>query len=143
MHNDVQQLLSPFLDGELTQADRQRVRIHLEDCADCRREFEQLQELQKLTGSLKFSDPPEDKMRELEQQLSVQAPRRLGWGLFTGGLAVWAAYAVYLFVTAPDLLTWPKLTAGAVVIGFVLLVISVARQRWLELPHDKYRGLKK
>ncbi len=143
MHNQVQKLLSAYLDDELTQADRQRVRIHLEDCADCRREFEQLQELQKLTGSLKFSDPPEDKMRELEQQLSVKAPRRLGWGLFTGGLGAWLAYAAYLFITNPELATWEKLLTGAVIIGFGLLVISVARQRWLELPHDKYRGVKK
>ena len=26
-----------YLDGELTQADSQRVRVHLEDCEECRR----------------------------------------------------------------------------------------------------------
>ncbi len=143
MHEEVQKLLSAHLDGELTQADRQRVRVHLEDCAECRREFEQLQKLQQITGSLDFAEPPEEKMRAIEQKLSVQAPRQLGWSFLLGGVAVWVAYAVYLFLTAPDLLTWQRLTAGAIVIGLVLLLVSVARQRWLELPHDRYRGVKK
>ena len=143
MHEEVQNLLSAYLDGELTQADRQRVRIHLEDCPDCRREFDQLQELRKLTGSLEFVDPPEDKMQEIEQRLSVQAPRRFGWGLFLAGLGAWALYAVYLFVTSPDLPPWEKLMTGAVVIGMVLLLASVVRQRRLELPHDRYRGVEK
>lgn len=143
MHEEVKNLLSAFLDGELTQAGHQRVRIHLEDCEECRAELQQLRELKNLTGSLEFVDPPEDKMREFEQRLSVQAPRRLGWGLLLAGVVVWVAYAVYLFATSPTLPSWEKLTVGAVVIGLVLLLISVARQRWLELPHDRYRGVKR
>lgn len=136
-------MLSAYLDGELTQADEQRVRIHLEDCEECRLAFEQLRQLQRITADMKFSDPPEDKMREIEERLSVQAPRMAGWTLLLGGLTVWILYAVYLFVTDPKLLTWQKLVSGAVVIGFVLLLISVLRQRLLELPLDRYRGVKK
>ena len=33
-------LLSGYLDHALTQADEQRVRIHLEDCATCRMQME-------------------------------------------------------------------------------------------------------
>lgn len=143
MHEQVKELLSAHLDGELTQVDSQRVRVHLEDCEECRRRFKQLGELKRITSDLKFVDPPEDKMNELEQRLSVQTPRRIGWGLLLGGLAAWIAYAVYLFVTDPQLATWEKLLTGAIVIGAVLLLISVLRQRWLELPHDRYRGVKK
>ena len=147
MHDEVQKLLSAFLDGELTQAGRQRVRVHLEDCEDCFEEFEELQKLQQLTGELKFPEAPEEKMQEIEQAISVQAPRRLGWGLFGGGALVWAAYAAYEFAAAlaatPKVPLWEKLMTAAVVIGLALLFVSVAWQRWRELPHDRYRGVKK
>ena len=143
MHEQVKEKLSAYLDGELTQAESQRVRIHLEDCQGCRHAFKQLQELKRITADMKFADPPEDKMNQLEQRLSVQAPRKVGWGLLLSGLAVWILYAAYLFVTDPQLATWEKLLTGAVVIGAALLLISVLRQRLLELPHDRYRGVKK
>ena len=142
MHEDVQNLLSPFLDGELTQADRQRVRIHLEDCAECRKEFEELQKLKNLTGELRFAPIPEDKMEALGQRLSVKAPRRLGWSLFAGGAVAWLLYAMYQFATS-TVPPWEKLMISAVLIGLALLLVSVARQRWLELPHDRYKGVKK
>jgi Na+/proline symporter len=82
-------------------------------------------------------------MEKLEQRISVQAPRKAGWALLILGVTVWAAYGAYLFLTDPDLLTFEGMTAGAIVIGVVLLFISVLRQRLLELPHDRYKGVKK
>ncbi len=135
-------MLSAYVDRELTQADSQRVRIHLDECPECRQALQQLRGLQRLTAEMKFTDPPEDKMEELERRLSVQAPRRAGWGLFLSGISVWLVYAVYLFVTSPVQL-FEKLAVGAVVIGLVLLFVSVLRERLLVLPHDRYRGVKR
>lgn len=143
MHEQVKHMLSACLDDELTQAESQRVRIHLEDCRECRSDFQQLKQLKRITAELKFADPPEEIMEKLERRLSVQAPRSMGWGLFLSGVVAWLAYAGYLFLTDPGVATFEKLLAGAVVIGLVLLLISVARRRWLEMPHDRYRGVKK
>jgi predicted anti-sigma-YlaC factor YlaD len=143
LHDQVQPMLSAYLDGELTQADAQRVRIHLEDCAECRRALEELGRVRELARDLRFVEPPEGKMDELENKVSVRAPRRLGWLLLILGLAGWTGYAAYLFVTDPATATWEKLLTGAVIIGGVLLLVSVLRQRLLELPHDRYRGVKR
>ena len=80
---------------------------------------------------------------EIEDRVSVQAPRIAGWGLFLIGAVVWVVYAIYLFVVEPDQPIWQKLMVGAIVIGLALILISVLRQRLLELPHDRYRGVKK
>jgi predicted anti-sigma-YlaC factor YlaD len=143
MHEQIRRMLSAYIDAELTQADNQRVRIHLEDCEECRLACEQLEKLRRVTSEMKFMDPPEDKMSEIEDRVSVQAPRIAGWGLFLIGAAVWFVYAVYLFVSEPDQPIWQKLMVGAIVIGLVLILVSVLRQRLLELPHDRYRRVKK
>ncbi len=139
MHEDIKALLSAYLDHELTQGEDQRVRIHLETCEACRREYEELRRLAELAGSLRFVDPPEDRMNELQRAVSVRAPRRAGWTLLIAGAIVWMAYAVYQFVIDREMATWEKLVTSAVVLGIVLLFVSVARERWLEWRNDRYR----
>ena len=138
-HQELKKMLSAYLDGELTQAEEQRVRLHLEDCQECRRELEQMAELQKLTAAIRFQEPPDSFLDSVEQRLSVRAPRRAGWGLILGGIAAWVVYLVVLFLRAPRWPTWPELFSGAVVTGFVVLFVSVLRQRLLERPRDRYR----
>jgi predicted anti-sigma-YlaC factor YlaD len=139
----VEKLLSAYLDGELTQAEGQLVRVHLEDCADCRKRYETMRSVQRVASDMKFIDPPEKKMQEIEERVSVRAPRRAGWGLLLAGVVAWALYASYLFITNPDLPSWEKLMTGAVLIGLALLLISVLRERLLSLKHDRYRSVKK
>ncbi len=142
-HEQLRRLLSAYLDHELTQAEDQRVRLHLEECADCRSVLTQLQQLQQLTAEMRFPDPPEEKMDQLERLLSVRAPRKLGWVLVVGGLGAWVVYALVMAVLHWRPPTLQELFGGAVGLGVLLLFISVLRQRLLELPHDRYRSVKK
>ena len=143
MHEQVQKMLSAYLDNELTQADAQRVRIHLEDCEDCRSAFRQLQQLRRLTADMTFVDPQEDKMNELQQRLSVRAPLRAGWAFLLAGVLGWIVYALFLLITNPPAMTPENLIVGAILVGLALLLVAAIRQRRLELPGDRYRGVKK
>ena len=142
-HERINGMLSAYLDNELTQADSQQVRVHLEDCENCRETLRQLRELQRVAGELTFVEPEEERMEQVREKLSVQAPRKVGWSFFLAGVVGWVVYAIYLFVTNPRCRPVEKLVIAAVYIGLFLLFVSVVRQRWLELPHDRYRGVKK
>jgi anti-sigma factor RsiW len=142
-HDEIRRMLSAFLDGELTQVEQQRVRVHLEDCAACRREYEEMARLQEMTRSLPLAGPPEDRMNELEKSLMVQAPRRLGWLLVLGGLAAWLIYAAVMSVRHWRPPTAEQLIAAAVVIGFLMLLVSVTVERVRQLPRDRYRRIQK
>lgn len=142
-HEQIRRMLSAYLDGELTQGEQQQVRVHLEDCPACRREYEDMARLQQMTRSLRFAAPPEDRMKELEQSLVVQAPRRLGWLLVLGGMAAWLVCAAAAFVRHWRPPTAGQLIAAAVGIGIVLLLVSVLVERVRQLPHDRYRRIEK
>ncbi len=143
LHEEVRQMLSAYLDGELTQADSQKVRVHLSRCEECRRTHEELARLQEMTRSLEFAQPPEARMKELEKSLSVQAPRRLGWFFILAGIAAWLIYGAGTWVRHWRPPTVEELIASAVVIGFVMLFASVVIERLRQLPHDKYRRIEK
>ncbi|MFN3324386.1 MAG: zf-HC2 domain-containing protein [Bryobacteraceae bacterium] len=141
-HDEIQRMLSAYLDDELTQADSQRVRLHVEDCPECAATLQQMRELRELTAAVAFAEPPQERMDRIERTLSVRAPRRTGWLLILGGLTAWLAYAAVLAWG-----NWPPRTdeiiAGTIAIGVVLLFISVLRTRLIELPHDRYRRVKR
>jgi anti-sigma factor RsiW len=143
VHDELKGMISAYLDNELTQAEAQRVRIHLEDCAECTRTLDDMSRLRTMTASVSFPDPPEDRWEEVGRRLSVRAPRQTGWMLIVVGLLVWFAF---LTVTAFRNLRWPEpeeAAIGAIVAGFALLLFSVVRQRWIEYPQDRYRRVKK
>ncbi len=142
-NQQLDRMLSAYLDGELTQQDAQRVRLYLEESEDARRQYAELQKIQAATSSLSFGPPPDDRLDELEQALSVQTPRKLGWGLLAGGVVVLTLLVILKFLTLPDVPLVVKGLAGAIGVGLALLLGSVARQRWLELPFDRYRGVKR
>lgn len=136
-------MLSAYMDGELTQSESQRVRVHLESCDDCRGRYETMRKVQQVASEIEFPAPAEEAMLEIERKVSVRAPRAAGWWLLLSGAVAWIVYATWLFVTDPELASWEKLMTGAVVIGFVLLLVSVLRERLLNLRHDRYRSIRK
>lgn len=142
-HKEIRRMLSAYLDRELTQGEEQVVRVHLEDCAECRRAYDEMVRLQEMTRALRFADPPEDRMKELERSLMVQVPRRLGWLLILGGLAAWLIYAAVLYVRHWRPPTPGEMIGSAVVIGFVMLLVSVLVERVRQLPYDRYRRIQK
>lgn len=142
-HQTIHRMLSAYLDDELTQADAQRVDVHLEDCEECRTALREMREIQQLTAKIQFRDPPEAALEALAQRLSVRGPRLGGWALVIIGLAAWIVYGLFIALRHPRWPTVPELLAGMVVIGLALLFVSVLRQRLLERPHDRYRKVRK
>ncbi len=140
---EMNELIDAYLDGELTQADQQRVRIYLEDTPEAMERFRELSALKQLTSTLAFVPPPEDRMAELDARLSVQAPRRMGWILLVLSVVGLLLFVGYRFALDPGIPVLVKALYGGMVLGGALLLGSVGRQRWLELPHDRYRGVKK
>jgi len=144
MRNEaLDKMLSAYLDGELTQQEQQRVRLYLEDCEEAREEFRELQELKKITSSLSFAPPPDDRLDELAKSLSVEAPRKAGWVILSAGVVAVIVMMIVELVMIPHVPWWVKTFYSMIAVGFVLLLGSVLRQRSLEAPYDRYRGVKR
>lgn len=135
-------MLSAFLDGELTQAESQRVRLHLEGCPECRAQLDQMARLQRATAALEFPGPDE-RLDGLAERLSVRGPRGAGWLFLVVGLAAWLLYGIVLAIMNWRRPTVPELLVAALVVGMVLLFLSVVWQRYLEYPTDRYRRVKR
>lgn len=137
----VGELLSGYIDGELTQQQRQRVDIHCSNCSDCESELNALRALRRDVSNSRLSEYGDDVWREKMDDGIVKTTRSLGWLLFLGALLVVAGIGIYEFVIDSTMGTFEKTLVGAVYGGLALLFFSVLRQRLIERKTDKYKDV--
>jgi hypothetical protein len=135
------ELLSGYIDGELTQQERQRVDVHCDTCEQCRKERDELRQLREQVAQSRLSEYGEDNWRESMNDVTVQTSRGFGWLLLVGGVLAAVGVGVYEFLTDPGIETYAKVIAGAVYGGFAILFVSVLRQRLIERKTDKYKDV--
>lgn len=137
----VGEMLSGFVDGELTQQQRQWVRLHCENCAECQKDLDSLRELRGRVAGASLSEMGEDKWRENMDESTVQTTRGIGWILFITGLLIIAGIGLVQFLFSDEIPFGIKFLLIAIYGGLGLLLFSVLRQRLIERKTDKYKDV--
>ena len=137
----VGELLSGYIDGELTQQERQRVQLHCEQCTSCRDELEQIRSMRERVGSSRLSEIGEDRWRETMEDTTVKATRGIGWLIFIGGILLAVGIGVIEVISSTSMSLTEKLIIGGVYGGLLLLFVSVLRQRLIERKTDRYKDV--
>ena len=125
----VGELLSGYLDGELTQQQRQRVEVHCAACRQCREDLDSLEEMRTRIGKSKLSLVDQDVWRENMSDPTVQVSRGIGWLLLIGAGLILAGIVVVQFLLEPSISGFMKFLISAFYLGLAGLLISVIRQR--------------
>lgn len=135
-------LISGHLDGELTQAAEQRVRLHLEDCEHCRTVLAELQALRATTMSTEFHQPDDSQWDERPRSGLSLLARRTGWVVAVVWAVFLAAYALWHFWQGSANLAERILVFGGLS-ALVLLFTSVLLDRLRAASNDPYREVEK
>ena len=140
--DDIGELLSGYLDGELTQQEHQRVRLLCESSASCREKLEELRALREQVGQMSFGTHDADQWRENMNDIPTRTTRGLGWLLLIGGALIAAGvFVVEFFRNVDGLGLVERLIIGGIYGGLLLLFVSVLRQRLIERKKDKYKDV--
>jgi len=137
----VNELLSGYLDGELTQQKSQQVRLHLDSCQLCTENLESLRVLRARMGQAGLGNTNNDVWREMMDDTTVNVTRGIGWFLFIGAILIIAGIGVIAFLTSSSIGAGEKLLVSAVYIGLGALFVSVLRQRLIERKTDRYKDV--
>ncbi len=120
MHDgNIRKLLNQYLDQELAAADKIQVERHLEECPECRLEYERLLKVHKLSLLVEPPVPSEDALESLAIRIRrtiarERPPRRRSRVLFPS-FQLWpqvASAAVILFVAGMSLVVILRLEEG-------------------------------
>ncbi|MEM6512744.1 MAG: hypothetical protein AAF660_07010 [Pseudomonadota bacterium] len=133
--------LSGYIDGELTQQQRQRVEIHCAENERAQALLEELKALRSEVGNATLSQYGEDKWREQMDETGVQVSRGIGWVLLVISALAIGGIVVFGFLTDPSIPVSMKLLIGGFYGGLAVLLGSVVRQRMIESKTDKYNDV--
>ena len=139
-HAFEESLISGYVDGELTQSEAQRVRIHLEDCAACNDTADELTKLREATMGSAFQLPDED-WGEAPSGGASRVLRNAGIVIALAWLVGLVGYIILELANSEDILG--ILLVGGFVLAAGLILASVVIDRLAARKTDRYRRVKK
>ena len=90
-----EELLGPYLLGELSVEEERELESHLEECPDCQHELDQARQSHDLLRQLATNEPPTELEDQVLAQVRGEIPAR-----YSGGLWFWASAVAVLLVVA-------------------------------------------
>ncbi|MEO1529324.1 MAG: zf-HC2 domain-containing protein [Planctomycetota bacterium] len=139
----VSEMLSGFIDDELTQSDFQRVEVHLRSCEQCRRTLEEMRQLRAAVresqDDVRF---PDEVWETLMNDLPAKTSRGIGWLLLISGTVSLTGLAAWEFFIESEEPIYVRLMVAAIFGGLLFLFLSVLRQRLVARKTDRYREVK-
>lgn len=146
-HNceDTRSLLSGYLNGDLTQGDRQRVEVILEDCPDCAAAFADMKSRRTETGGLEDEPRTEAERQKAAPDSVTETGGSIGQILVIAGFILFYGGAIYLGLgelladkETPMIL---KIGLPVLLLGLGILLISVLIQRLKAAKTDPYKDV--
>ncbi len=138
-----QGLLMGLLDKELTPEETVEVNDHLTRCEACRKEYEQIREASGKIETVSFIEPQDEVLEQLWKFPYSRLTRNSGLFLVLGGVLLLIIYGIFEFLGSGEEAVIPKIGVVAVLIGCVILLLSVIRERIHTYKVDPYKEVKR
>ncbi len=103
----------------------------------------ELGSVERLTGMMKIRDPQDDFWEVYWKKLFRRFERKTGWLLMIAGAVLIVLYALWKGVTDFGEITFMKVVMIVVAIGFLMLLISVIRERVHQYKSDRYKDIER
>ncbi len=146
-HQKIKELISSYHDKELDGKEKQMLEEHLEHCAECRKEFEELGKFEEVMGKMQLKRPQKEMWEVYWSAVYNRLERRFGWILLSIGGMILLFFGGYKAVegiiqdpSTPLLLKIGILTALG---GVVILLVSLLREQLFVHKRERYKEVEK
>ncbi|NOZ13107.1 MAG: hypothetical protein GXO69_05595 [Acidobacteria bacterium] len=146
-HQEVLEKIPLYVAGELSQADRAEMELHLKNCESCRREIEEFRKMENMLEQLRLPDPPDELWEGYWSGIYNRMERKTGWILFSVGAIVLLFFGFFRMVeemlsdpAVPPLIKWGTLCIGG---GLAILLVSVLREQLFLRKNERYREVRR
>ena len=136
-------LLVGLLDGELTPEETRQVNEHLTRCAACRTEYEQLRETSGKLAAISFQEPADAVLAQVWKSPFSRLARNTSLVLIIGGYAGLMGYGLFELLTSGTKELPAKMGLAAIVLGFLILLVQLIRERVRTYKTDPYKEIER
>ena len=140
-------LMMGYLDKELSDLETQKLKLHLLECKHCYEEFSHFQEMQGVLETISIVTPEDKFWDGYWHGIYNRMERGLGWiititgliVLLSGGL-IWILTDILLNKGEP---VWFRFGLFFTMVGFVVLLMSICRERYRVMKHERYKDIRR
>ncbi len=136
-----------LLDQELSEKEITEVKEHLKTCERCSEEYASLKKLKEVTGEMRMKKLPEYYWDDYWSHVYNRIERGISWLLLSLGAIIILSFAGWEALNAliADQQMHPLLKGGIFIllIGAIILIVSILREKILVKRIDKYREVKR
>jgi len=140
--DEIEALLTAYVDNELPADDRDRVDTHLAGCESCRRTLADLTALGEDLDMIKFKEPSDAELERYWRSVYNRMERSIGWVLLSIGVIVLLCYGAFelveSFIRDPGVALAAKIGVVALLVGAIVLFVSLLRERLAVRKSDRY-----
>jgi len=141
------QLLMGAVDQELTSSELKEFNHLIKTDPGFRKEWEQYKKLKEVTQAMKFKSPPKEVWDNYWLSIFNKIERGIAWIIFSIGAIILITYGLFKAVEAiiadPQLEGIIKIGIIAVLLGLVILLVSVAREKLFVRKSDPYKEIQR
>ncbi len=142
---EMQLKVMALLDGELDDHETAAVKEHLDKCNNCSTQFASLSKVKEVTANMKFKKLPEFYWDEYWKHVYNRIERGLSWIFISIGAIIIFSFAGWKFLNEliSDQHIHPFLKVGIFIlmVGLIILILSILREKLMIRRVDKYRGV--
>ncbi len=147
MARDRRELLAGYVDGELSDNERQAFEAQLAQDPELRAELAEFRKLQEVTGMVRYADLPDEVWENYWHSIYRKMERGIGWIFLSIGAILLLCFGTYelfseLYVN-PDAPLWLKVGVTAGAVGLIFLLVSYGRERLFAYNRDRYKEVTK
>jgi ferric-dicitrate binding protein FerR (iron transport regulator) len=143
MKDEARRLMMAALDGEISPEQQNQLDRMLADDPDLREDWERMSQVKEVTRSMSYREPPEEIWEEYWVSVYNRCERGIGWLVMTLSTVVllsWSAWQAIAAMFADSAMPlFLKLAVLGVAVGAIILLVSVAREKWFVRNKDRYR----
>jgi len=140
-------LLMAAVDGELTNEQKVEFNALIQENPEFRAEFEQYKRLKEVTTSMRMKSPPEEVWDTYWYRVYNRIERKLGWIFVSIGAVILLTYSLYHLVlsifASQEIEGFIKIAIISLLAGFIILLISVLREKLFVHRTDPYKEIKR
>ena len=147
MNNDWREMLSGYVDDELSDDERRAFEQELARNSELQHELEEFRKLQEVTGMARYADLPDEVWEGYWSSLYRKTERGLGWIFMSVGAIILLGFGLFEVFNKlyfdPTVPLWAKLGISAASAGAAILLVSYGRERLFAHKRDRYSEVKK
>lgn len=146
-HQKIKELISSYHDKELDEERRKQVEEHLEQCSECRREFEEMGKFEEVMSKMELKKPAREVWQVYWASIYNRLERRIGWILLSIGAMILIFFGGYKMVEGiiqdPNTSLLLKIGILTLMAGIVVLLVSLVREQFFVRKRERYKEVEK